>query len=340
MPMVTTLQLIKMDIRRRGLFELKLGTVTAKFPPKLLFGEVIEDVVLLPKALADGLNRLKEGHKKSAKKYQLMAIKCIIPFLDISLMVNDPDAEHSIHAYSTPTKRSILRDEFRICLEAAEVLIERNAPPEWTQSHLNALDEDDSSTYSYGPAIQGGLICLTIQHVLCKLHPLNLATPLVRIDDFAINGDLHLAGLSPTTLGIQEGKTQTFLLLCHHNSLKVNSENHRRCCCCYGVSLHSAGIPVKLYVDARVTCGGLDISYGPVMTHSIPLMMECIKRILPPPPNSPSQVAIMPLSWWDNLRFFVHGSISVSSDELSFRWLLDSQVRVDQSITLTAKTVS
>ncbi|KAL9191115.1 hypothetical protein ACHAXT_000821 [Thalassiosira profunda] len=317
----------------KEIFELNLGkSATANFPPALLFGEVTDDFVLLPKALDAGLNRLKglsAGHKKP-KRYQLMSIKCTIPFLDATLMGKNPDADTPI----TP-KRNMYRDELRIAFEGAEISIERNTPPEWTQATINALDEDDSSTYVYGPAIQGGLMSATVQHLMVTLHPLNLATPLTRIDDFALSGYLFMVGLSPTTPGIQEGKTVTSKLLCHHSHSSCVAEpscSQRQCCCGYGVSMHSAGIPVKVYADGRVTCRVLDVSYGPCMNRSVPRLMECIERILPP--KSPGQVPTAPLAWWDNTRFFIHGSISLSADELSVRWLLDSHISRDLSILL------
>ncbi|KAL7552645.1 hypothetical protein ACHAWF_015872 [Thalassiosira exigua] len=324
----------------KEIFDMHLGNTWAKFPPDLLFGEVIEDFVLLPKALAYGLNQLKEEQQTPTRKYVLMTIKCIIPFLDMSLMGND--LEHRLIDARSKQRRSFSGDPpvFRLCLEATDVTIERNTPPEVIQSQINALDEDDTLIYTYGPAIQGGLVCLIIKHVMCTLHPLNLATPLARIDNFAINGHLHLASLSPTFPGVQEGKTVTSMLLCHHqdeNDSRVLNCGSRQCRCRYGVSLYSAGIPVKVYTDSRVTCKGLDISFGDILkNHSIPSFLECIKRLLPPkpppPPSSSSLTEAMPLPWWDNNRFFVHGSVSVASEKLSFRWLLDSHIHCDQSI--------
>jgi hypothetical protein len=42
-----------------------------------------------------------------------------------------------------------------------------------------------------------------------------------------------------------------------------------------------------------------------------------------------------PLTWWDNVRFFVHGNVSIHADELSIRWLLDSQYLLDHSILIS-----
>ncbi len=169
---------------------------------------------------------------------------------------------------------------------------------------------------------------LTIGHIVSTLRPLNLATPLFRINYLDMNGFLYLAGISPTTTGVTKGKQVTSSLFCHHGCI-LEGEND--CCCSYGVSLYSAGIPVKLYTDCNVCCQELEISYGPVMNPSIPRFMECLQRILPPPPKS-TGTPPTPLSWWDNLRFFVHGSVCLSFDALSVRWLLDAHTFRDQSI--------
>ena len=322
----------------KEIFELKLGSCTTmKFPPVLHFGGVIDDFLLTPRALDIGLGSLKNSQHKRMKRYQMMSIKCIIPFLDVALMNPSPDAKHHslIGSYSPPTSQSFLRDELRLCLEAVDVSIERNTPPEITQSQINALDEDDSSIFDFGPSIQGGEIYLTMNHVVCTLHPLNLATPLIRVNDLTVDGILYLAGLSPTTPEIQEGKTITSSLSCHHNF----STNARQCkCCCYGVSFHSTGIPVKLYSDCKVFCEDLDISYGPVLNPSIPRLMECLQRLLPPPPKTVNkQDPPPPISWWDNLRFFVHGPLSLSVNAMAIRWLLDSHTFRDQSIILNCQ---
>ena len=323
------------------IFDLNLGrSAVAKFPPELYFGEVIEDFVLLPKALNMGLNSMKEVQTKSAKKYQLMSIKCTIPFLDMSLMDTDPDGDQFTPAFLLSKSQKSLRDQFRICFEDAKVSIKRNSPREFTQAQINSLDEDVSTTHTYGPVVQGGLMNITIKHVFCTIHPLNLATPLVCIDDFGLNGVLHLAGLSPETPGIYEGRTVTSSLLCHHYQSpdnRVSAFNSRQCCCCYGVSMHSAGIPVKVYTDSKILCGELDIVWGPIMGESMPQFMECFKRILPPPPKSNESAT--PLTWWDNTRFFVHGVVSIFAEELSFRWLLDSHMNRDQSILLNCQKI-
>ena len=47
-----------------------------------------------------------------------------------------------------------------------------------------------------------------------------------------------------------------------------------------------------------------------------------------------------PLTWWDNVRFFVHGKASISADALRVRWLLDTQCVLDQSVLLTCRTLT
>ena len=92
----------------KKIFELRVGgSISVTFPPVQLFGQVVKDMVLLPNALFDCLNRLKEEHtQKQRKKYQLRSTKCTIPFLEISQMDYDPGSKHS-------TGSNISRDEFR-----------------------------------------------------------------------------------------------------------------------------------------------------------------------------------------------------------------------------------
>ncbi|KAL3827066.1 hypothetical protein ACHAXA_007573 [Cyclostephanos tholiformis] len=317
----------------KEIFEMRVGSsIKVKFPPPLHFGQIIEDMTLLPKALFDGLNRMKVDSKKRKRSYQLMSIKCNIPLLDVSLTDFDPGTYRSAGT-------SILREEFRILFEALEVSIERNEPPSWTQAQINSLDEDDSSTHLYGIQILGGFIRLAVKNIMCMIYPLSLVNPLLRINDFAINGYFYLAALSPTTPGVQAGKTVASLLLCHHNHSTGNcltAHQYRQCSCCYGVSLHSTGIPVKLYVDGQVTCGRLNLMFGSVLSDSIPRLMECVQRLLPPK-SEPDDEVTAKLTWWDNARFFIHGCISISADELSFRWLLDSHTFWNRSIVFHCK---
>ncbi len=299
----------------KEIFHLNIGTcATVKLPPSLFLGDVIDDFNLLPKSLDIGMNSLKEDGdlQKRVKRYQLLIIECIIPSLSISLLDVDIDAENPR-----------LRDEVSLFIEAGKLTIERNTPPELTQEKLNNIDEDNYSRYSYGPVVQGGDMKLSISHLMFNVHPLTIAAPMVRIGNFSINGCLFLAGLSPTTPGIKENVNVNYRLLWHHRG---------NCCCPYGVSVDASGIPVKVYTDSIIHCDELDVNYGPVMGPSMPRLQECFKRILPPPKDDGGQD---PLTWWDNIRFAVHGPIALCVDKLSFRWLLDSHIFQDKSIYLT-----
>lgn len=298
----------------KEIFHLNTGThATATLPPTLLLGEIIDDFNLLPKSLDAGMNSLKDGEQqKRAKKYQLMTIECIIPSFGMSLLDVDDDEE------------TRLRNEVSLFIESGELTIERNTPPELTQVRLNKLDEDSTSEYTYGPVVQGGDIQLSVAHLMFTVHPLNVATPMVRIGNFSINGCLFMAGLCPTTPGIKEGAIIKSKLMCHHRG---------QCCCPFGVEVFATGVPVKLYTKSKLHCDELDVNYGQVMGPSMPRLQECIKRILPPPKDAPDE----PLTWWDNIRFAVHGPITLCVDQLSFRWLLDSHIYHDHSIFLTCE---
>eukprot|EP00804_Cyclotella_cryptica_P024791 CCRYP_001753-RD/>CCRYP_001753-RD protein AED:0.03 eAED:0.03 QI:226/1/1/1/1/1/7/24/2613 len=321
----------------KEIFDMKLASCTAKFHPDLLFGEVLDDFLLTPRTLDIGLDCLKRNLVKRAKKYQLMSIQVTFSFVDVSLM------DYASLAGSSTRDELLLQDVARAYFESFDVAIERNTPPEVIQSQISVLDEDKTSVYSYGPTIQGGDMHLNIHHLVATLIPLNLTSPLVCVNRFDMAGSLFLSGLSPDTPGIGEGRKSDVLILCHHGFMPSGGFSERECGCCYGISFPSNGIPVKLYVDCTVHCVELDASYGQVMKSSIPQLMECIQRLLPPPQNSdnPSVPAKPnPLTWWDNVRFFVHGKTYISADALTVRWLLDTQYVFDQSILLTCKTFS
>ena len=190
-------------------------------------------------------------------------------FVDISLL---GDASPAGKKAQLTTNDLLLQDIARIYFEQIAATIQRDMPPSKTQFQISTLDED-SSLYSYGPQIQGGEFQLTIDHTAATLIPLNLLNvPLLRINCFDMRGLLFMAGLSPETPGIGEGKISHDLLLCHQ-------------CVSYGITSHSSGIPIKIYTDCKIACDALDINYGLIMNESIPLLMECIQRLLPPPPE-------------------------------------------------------
>lgn len=210
-----------------------------------------------------------------------MSIQVAFSFLDISLL-DDVSCADSKARFDL-----VLQDIARIYCESIHVEIERDTPPSITQPQITALDEDTTSTYAYGPSVQGGQIRrLTVDHAVATLIPLNLHIPLLRIDSFDMTGYLFLTGICPETSGIIKGRTSNDLLLCHH-SLSSNRSEKLHCGCCYGIQSNSNGIPTKVYTDCKVRCIELDVNYGPVMNLSIQPLMECIQRLLPPPQHSP-----------------------------------------------------
>ena len=252
--------------------------------------------------------------------YLIRSISFETSFLDISLL-----------GYASPagkkaqltTNDLLLQDVARIYFEQIKATIQRDMPPSKTQSQISTLDED-TSLYSYGPQIQGGELQLTIAQTVATLIPLNLSIPLVTITSFHMGGLLFMAGLSPETPGIGKGRISHDLLLCHQ-------------CVSYGITSHSSGIPIKIYTNCKIICDRLDLNYGLIMNESIPLLMECIQRLLPPPPELEA-IKTAPLTWWDNLRFFIHGNISIHADKLSVKWLLDSQYLLDYAVWLTCNS--
>lgn len=239
-----------------------------------------------------------------------MSIKFSAPFLSI-IALRDADP-------SDPVDRSGRQEELGLCIENLEFGVERNCPPSHTQSQIRSFDEDGSDDIAYGPVIQGGLMTIYIESVFFSLRPLNLALPLAMISNLRLSGYLFLCEVDQSCQVVQ-GRP-----VIHRLNHQGQSD--------YCLTTYASGIPVKVYTDSDLTCAEISANWGQVMGMSVPRLMECIARILPPPPEPVA--GIPPLVWWDNVRFFVHGSIKLSSAALKFRWLLDAVENADESILL------
>lgn len=208
----------------------------------------------------------------------LRSINASFSFVDASLL--DVASLTNNHAKKRIDDLA-LQDIARIFFEQLDVSIERNTPPSTTQSIIAALDED-ASCYTYGPSIQGGQLHVTIDHAIATLIPLNLVTPLARINTFDMEGHVFLTAVSPDTPGIEKGRTNRRLLMCHHCLAYREDEIEHKCC--YGITSQSSRVPVKVYTSCHIRCSELDANYGPVMNLSIAPLIECIQRLLPPSP--------------------------------------------------------
>lgn len=88
----------------------------------------------------------------------------------------------------------------------------------------------------------------------------------------------------------------------------------------WGVHLSSRGVPQKVYLDLALSMSELNVNYGPHVSHHIDSFVTSINRMLPPSSPGPAQVRI---GWWDNLRYQIHGNLTIRTEHLSFRWMLD-----------------
>ena len=240
-----------------------------------------------------------------------MSIKFSVPFLSI-IALRDADP-------LGPVDRSGRQEELGLCFEGLEFGVERNSPPSYTQTQILSFDEDGSDDIVYGPVIQGGLMTIRIEHVFFTLRPLNLALPVATISNLRLSGYLFLCGVDHQSCQVVQGRPVIHRLNHHGRSD-------------YCLASYASGIPVKLYTDSDLSCSEISANWGQVMRMSVPRLVECIKRIVPPPPEPVA--GILPLAWWDNVRFFVHGSIKLTSAVLEFRWLLDSVDNADECILL------
>lgn len=316
------------------------GTLRVNVPPVLHLGEVIDDFSNNAKTMFMALRQARLQRPKSKQIYQLMKISASIPFLDASLLEPTEKGKESPTCVGADIVPCL--DMMRLTFEELVLSVERLTPPSSTQARLCHLDEDKKHRYRYGPSIQGGETNFSVRHAVCLIHPLTIATPLVRLDDFQYNGLYLMASLDPNTEGLVERAPYGYLFNCHHRSVKdlaLPAEallcRPSACGCRYGVSVSSSSAPPKMFFDGTIALSGLDFSYGMCVLSSIPALMDIIKRVQPPP--SPNSAPAGPIGWWDNLRFLIHGNIRLSANRLCTRFLLDTPARHDWAIMLQCR---
>lgn len=312
------------------------GHTEFKLPPVLHLGEVIDDFTVTTKALFTALRQAHLMKQKSAEQYQLMSISAVFSFVDASLL--EP-MQRSIDSYRESRREKFdCFDMMKLNIEDLALSVNRLTPPSFSNMYLNTLDEDNSRVHNYGPVLQGGDTTLTIRQIVCTLHPLTLATPMVALSDFEYSGLFMIGNLHPDTEGLVQRQPVPFLFNCHHKSVdELSSESCATasldpCGCRYGLMLQSSSAQPKVFFDGKISCRALDGSYGMVVLESLPKFLDIIRRLTPPPPpNSPPS---RPIGWWDNLRFLIRGNIGIQVEELCYRFLLDSPARHDWSIAL------
>ena len=313
------------------------GSLRVSVPPVLHLGEVIDDFSNNAKTMFMALRQARLQRPQGKRLYQLMQITASVPFLDASLLEPMEDKQNFRNDEATP-----YFDMMRLTLEELALSVDRLTPPSCTQARLGHLDEDKKQRYYYGPSIQGGDTKFSVRHALCLLHPLTIATPLVRLDDFEYKGLFMMANLDPSTEGLVERPPYGYLFNCHHRTaqeLSLSAEtllcSPSPCGCRYGVSVTSSSAPPKMFFDGAISLSGLDFSYGMCVLPSIPGLMDIIKRVQPP--SSPNSAPAGPIGWWDNLRFLIHGNIRLAANRLCTRFLLDTPARYDWAIFLQCR---
>ena len=180
---------------------------------------------------------------------------------------------------------------------------------------------------------------LNIDHVMCTLHPLNMALPLGDIKKLKLTGLIYLAALHPSTAGLGERK-KFCVPVKHHHFLKQSTMELSRHD--YGIILESDAAPVKIYYDTELSSEDVSSNYGTILNDAIPALVEITQRFIPSAPfvdqryKVPKDVS-PPLSPWDNMRHQFHGKFSWKVKKVSFRWLLDTIRNYNWSIQLTSK---
>ncbi len=201
---------------------------------------------------------------------------------------------------------------------------------------LRDLDEDKSRKHRYGPVIQGGFFNLSIDHVMCVLHPLNMALPLGDIKNLTLSGLIYLASLHPETKGLGK-KRKLCVPVKYHQSAEQSFHKYD-----YGVTLESDSAPAKIYYDVKLRSDDVHSNYGPILNQAIPALVQITQRFIPSPPFIDQRFDVRqdsppPLTAWDNMRHQFHGKFSWKVKKVSFRWLLDTIRNYNWSLQLTTK---
>ena len=334
---------------------LHFGNLNVNLVPDLHFGRVLDDILLTPKVLDEVSHICGYVKQKKRKIYQLMSISSTIVSLDMSCLEYGTPSIHSGAEIpisvkldevksSKSDKYSPMNDAlvsiFRIVADGIDVKIIRNMPPSATHHYLAELDEDPNNEIGYGPEVKGGFMTMKISHLVAILDPLNLVTPLVVIDHLKWRGLLFLTEVSPETPHLIPSHQFYVPLSCSHKTCRQNffskNLNETKTICNYHIQTQSRGIPTKFYIDGVIKTKKMHITFGPQIQGSLPLLMSIIKRVLPPPPEYESSMSI-PLAWWDNLRFVIHGKVTLLSESILFRWLLDTVDNSEWSILVRCK---
>lgn len=175
-----------------------------------------------------------------------------------------------------------------------------------------ALDSDPTPR-AYGNN-QGGAITLVATSLLVAIHPTTLITPLVSIDSINLQGFLYLTPLNSTsTPGLPPPK-----YTCVHMSSFTHPPTIP-----FGTVVRSAGVPTKVYIDANLNTKAITVNFGDVVSEGMPEFIKIIDRLTPPPAN-PELSKLQPkIGWWDNVRYWVHGRLSINTKVFTYRQLMD-----------------
>lgn len=348
---------VRAELSKEEFVVLNVEKIIFRLPHKLHFGQVQKDILMIPKVIKQQQSALllqQQKHQLQSSKAAVagitMNIRSCISQVDIAFLPPLPRSPLQHHLTSNTATDQFL---FRTLLHKTKVEIQRdndsNGNNNTVQRHLQTLDGNSSSSLSENNGddsnnvlycgVQGGYVKLKISRAVilldCPSTANNILTPLTVIDrGLGWNGYFFLAQAQAQKKRNDSDNNQTQQRTMNYTSVILSRSFQRitrRTRKVQKVNIYSHGIPMKVYMDGNLLLNKISTSLGKsILKISIPMLNEAIKRMLPPATphaqkeeNKASSSPPSGLSWWDNVRYMIHGKIRIQAKSFSFRWLLE-----------------
>ena len=164
---------------------------------------------------------------------------------------------------------------------------------------------------------------MTAGELVVAIHPTTKETPLFRLENPKLQGFFYLTPLnSVMTPGLPPPK-----YTCVHMSSFSFPPSIP-----FGTVVKSSGVPTKVYLDANLNTTEIIVNFGNVLSEEMDKFLEIIDRCTPPPAK-PELSKLQPkIGWWDNIRFWIHGRLSINTKVFTYRHLKDTVDNYHRSI--------
>ena len=151
---------------------------------------------------------------------------------------------------------------------------------------------------------------LSATSLIVAIHPTTMVTPLIDINSINLHGFLYLCPLdTASTPGLPPPKYTSVHMSSFTNPPPIP----------FGTVVKSSGVPTKVYLDGNLNTKAITVNFGDVVAVQMEKFIEIIERLVPPPAN-PKLSSLQPkIGWWDNVRYWVHGRVSINTKVFTFR---------------------